>query len=1031
MTGHSDFPEAVAVIGMAGRFPGASDLTEFWENLCAGRETISRFSTTELAAGGVPPGLRDDDMYVAARGILGQADFFDAGYFALSPREAELTDPQHRIFLECTEEAMQDAGYDTQRLSEPVGVFAGCSRSTYLDVIYQHAPDVAADDTGARIGNEVDFLATRVAYKLNFTGPAIAVKTACSTGLVAIHLACQSLLDGECAMAVAGAACVQYPEQVGYLYRPGSISSPDGHCRAFDAAAAGIVSGNGCAAVVLKPLAQALADRDAIRAVVLGSAVNNDGSGRIGFTAPSARGQCAVIRLARAAAGVEPGSIGYVEAHGTGTPLGDPIEVEALIQSEGAAARTRPLLIGSVKANIGHLDAAAGVAGFIKAVLAVEQGLIPPTPHFTRCNPKCRLDGEALAVAAELTPWPDDGTPRRAGVSSFGLGGTNAHAVLQEWPAPASEPDQGWQLLPLSAGADSTLDRFRDVIAQYLTAQPDVPFGDVAFTLQAGRRQLGRRLAVVASHPADAARALAAMDQVTTVRGGPAATGVPAVAFSFPGQGTEFGGMARDLSAGFPSFSDYLSECLVSFAAHGVGQLEQFLLGRPETGSSVDTELAQPALFAVQYALAKVWLSLGVTPACMIGHSLGELTAAAVAGVFSLPDAVRIVAERGRLLQAAPPGAMRAVFAPAEQVRPLLPAGVSIAAINGPHATVVAGPPDSVDSAASILDRLGLRSRPLRTLRAFHTADTADAAMSFAAVVADCQLQPPAVPFLSTITGDWISDDEAIDPQYWAAQLHQPVRFAECAVRLLACGIDAVLEVGHGRTVSSLLADNAVDGTAPPAFVASLPGGSSGLPDPAALLHAAGQLWVAGVSLDWTVLHGKRAVQRVRLPVYPFERTRYSLYPARQAKPAASAAGPAGPVGQAGPAVADDWRSARRREPLPAHPRPELPTPYRAPATGMQRRLLEIVESVLGVAGIGVDDSFVALGGDSLMAVRVIGRIHSLYAVDLSAEAFFARPTVDGLQALLTAALEERVNAMDAAELLAFLGDLERGSDHD
>ena len=442
----------------------------------------------------------------------------------------------------------------------------------------------------------------------------------------------------------------------------------------------------------------------------------------------------------------------------------------------------------------------------------------------------------------------------------------------------------------------------------------------------------------------------------------------------------------------------------------------------------------------MQYALARLWMSWGVTPAAMIGHSLGELTAATVAGVFSLADASRIVAERGRLLQAAPPGAMRAVFASAERVRPLLPADVSIAAINGPRAIVVAGPSDSVESAASVLDGVGLRSRPLRTLRAFHTAATAGAAESFGALVAGCRRCSPAIAFLSTVTGDWISDDEATDPAYWAAQLRQPVRFADCAARLLASGVDAVLEIGPGRTISSLLADNAAEETAP-ALVASLPGGPSGLPDSAALLRAAAQLWATGTPLDWEALHAQRSVRRVRVPTYPFERMRYSLHPdsphpgsprpdsPRADSPRADSRHPAGPMESAS-LIGEPGQPQATSEPVPAHPRPDLETAYRAPDTGMQQRLIEVVESVLGIAGIGVDDSFFAVGGDSLMAVRVMSRIRGLYGVDLPTAEFFAEPTVGRLETLLTSALEKAVSVMDAAEVAAFLDDLERSTDH-
>jgi len=996
--------DAIAVIGMAGYLPGAENLDEFWRNLCAGRESISRLPAADLEAAGVPAALRDNERYVAARGILGHADRFDADYFGFSPREAELTDPQQRLFLECAEAAVQDAGYDARRMPGPVGVFAGATASSYLHVLRHYAVELPADDVGVRIGNDVDFLATRVAYKLNLTGPAVTVQTACSTGLVAVHNACHSLREGECAAAVVGAASILYPETVGYLYEPGSICAEDGHCRAFDAAATGTVSGNGCLAVVLKPLAAAVLDGDPVRAVILGSAINNDGSAKIGFTAPSVRGQRAVIRLACAAADVDPAGVTYVEAHGTGTALGDPIEVEALRQALGSPAEGSTRWLGSVKPNIGHLDAAAGLAGLVKAVLAVETGLIPPTANFTEPNPQADFGGD-LRVADRLMPWPDTGGPRRAGVSSFGVGGTNAHAVIQQAP-PVDPPgaDDSWQLLPLSAADDGSLDRSRRNLADRLGDGPQPALADVAYTLQTGRRQLDRRLAVVARNPAEAAAALAHRPNATSVAGRAGST-APRVAFTYPGQGTERRGMARELAAGQPTFARLLRETLDTLALPGRGVIADFLLGADGDAAPVDTAIAQPALFAMQYALARLWRSWGVHPAGQLGHSLGEITAATVAGVFTPSDAARIVLERGRLLQEAPPGAMLTVFASVERVAPLLPAAVSVAAVNGPHSTVVAGPVEHVEALREPLAGRGLRSRRLRTARAFHSAATDRAAAGLRRVVGACRLSAPAIPFVSNLTGDWITAEQATDPGYWAEQMRRPVRFADGVARLVEAGTEVILEVGGGRTLTALCRDAVPAGRATPVLVAGVPVGTGELPAPAAVLRAAGELWTAGAPLDWTGVQDGRKRRRVRLPAYSFTRNRYSVYPDRV---------PTGPAPAAEPSPY-----------LPSHARPPLPVPYRAPDSGLTRRLGDVFEAVVGVHGVGVDDSFFALGGDSLMAVRVLARVHELYGVDVDGESFFEQPTVTGLSALLTTALEESVNAMDAAQVAALLEDLD------
>jgi len=761
--------------------------------------------------------------------------------------------------------------------------------------------------------------------------------------------------------------------------------------------------------VILKPLDMAIQDRDTIRSVVLGSAINNDGAAKVGFTAPSVRGQRAVIRMAHAAAGIEPASIGYVEGHGTGTPLGDPVEVEALTQAFGTAPRQLACQLGSVKPNIGHLDAAAGVAGFIKASLVVEHGLIPPTLHFTRPNPNSRLGDGTFAVAADLRPFPAGPSPRRAGVSSFGVGGTNAHAVVQEYSSPAGEQDDSWQLLPLSARSAAVLDRYGGLLARHLRMAGGACLADTAYTLQTGRRELAWRMAVIARSAGDAGSALSRMDPAVVIRG--RRQDRAAVAFAFPGQGTEYPGMARELMACQPEFALHLRACLDVLGESGAPDVASFLLDTLAPSaprSAVRTDLAQPALFAVQYALAQVWMAWGVTPACLLGHSLGELTAATVAQVFSLPDAARIVVERGRLLQASPAGAMRVVFAPVEQVAAVLPAEVSVAAINGPHSTVISGPADSVEAATARLARADLRSRQLLTQRPFHSAATAAAADALVGVVANCRLGKPVIPFVSNVTGDWIGDEQATDPAYWAAQLRQTVRFADGLGRILSSGVGAILEVGYGRTLTSLCADNVPPGSGP-ALVASLPGGRAAIPGPASLLRAGAQLWVSGVTLSWAALHGGRACRRVRVPTYPFDRVRYSLY--------SGSASP--PDGRDQPAAIETYR--------PSHLRPALPIAYRSPLPGMQERLTEVFETVLGVQGIGADDSFFDLGGDSLVAVSLMARVRELYGVDIAAEDLFNQPTVAGLEALIAGVLEESVNSMDAAEIAAFLGILDGG----
>jgi phthiocerol/phenolphthiocerol synthesis type-I polyketide synthase E len=1015
--------DAVAVIGMAGRFPGAQGIEEFWGNLRDGVDSISRPTVPELAGGDGPDRLPGDDTYVSAHGRLRTAEYFDAAYFGFSPREAELTDPQHRLFLECVEEALQDAGYDSQRLRGPVGAFAGCTTSPYLRFLQQVLSEEELEDTRVRLGNDVSFLVTRSAYKLGLTGPCATVQTACSTGLVAIHLACQSLLDGECAMAIAGAAGIVYPEPLGYRYEPGSIASPDGYCRAFDADAAGTVGGNGVGAVVLKPIAAAMRDRDRIRAVIVGSAVNNDGSAKIGFAAPSVQGQRSVIRQALRAAGVGPEDIGYVEAHGTGTRLGDLVELEALTQALGAGGDDRAgrrWLIGSVKPAIGHLDAAAGIAGFIKMVLAIERGLIPPTLHFRTPNPGTALAGGRLAVVAEPTPWPAD-VPRRAGVSSFGIGGTNAHLILEQ-PLAEAEPDavtrspDGWQLITISARSEHGIENYRDNLVQHLRASPDADLASVAFTLRVGRRRLSHRIAGLARTTPDAARVLEEADPGFAFRGHNRQE-PPDLAFSFPGHGTEFPGMARQLSVSSPSFDRHLHDCLDALAPHAGHEVEDFLLAETPAvpgAQPVPTALAQPAIFAVEYALAQAWIAAGAVPHALIGHSLGELTAAAVSGIFRLDDAARLVTVRGRLCEQSPPGAMLTAFASVDQVTPLLPSLVEIAAVNSPGAIVLTGPPEPVRDAARRLDQAGIRHRLLRVGRAFHSKSLGPAAAAFEQEVAACRAAAPAIPVASNRTGGWLSATDAASPRYWGRSLCEPVRFADGCRLLSAAGTDIVLELGQGKTLTTLAADN-LTGTGT-LTVASLPGGAAAVAaSEEALLRAAGTIWAAGVDLDWTGLQPPRPVRRVQAPTYPFERLRYTA--------AASA--------EDQPAQAPESARAPRRPTAARHHRSESAVPFRPPAPGVESEVAATFEEVLGIAGLGGDDNFFELGGDSLMALRVIARIKNSFSVELPTEEFFAAPTVTGVGRATDAALESAIGQMGASEVAALLSSIERTSDDD
>jgi acyl transferase domain-containing protein len=910
----------VAIIGMAGRFPGAGDLEELWRNLRDGVESISRFSADELFADGVPPAQLARPGYVPAGGFLADADLFDATFFDYSPREAEVLDPQQRLLLEIAWEALESAGHAGTR--RPVGVFAGTSSNSYLFTNVLSRPEVldSLGGMGLALASDRDYIATRISYKLNLTGPSFTVQTACSTSLVAVHLACQSLLAGECELALAGAASVWSPRKSGYVYEPGGILSPDGHCRAFDSAAAGTVIGQGVGVVVLKLLDDALADGDTVHAVIRGSSINNDGAHKVGFTAPSEEGQARVIRLAQRQAGVDPGTIGYVEAHGSATAVGDPIEVAALTRAfRLGTSRRNFCAVGSIKTNIGHLDAAAGVAGLIKTVLALEKGEIPPSLHYTAPNPQIDFAASPFYVNIRRTEWRTDGGPRRAGVSSFGLGGTNAHVVLEEAPpAEPSGPSRRWQLLVLSARSSSALERATDDLAAHLRSLPEPgpsELTDVAWTLQAGRNTFRHRRALVAASAKEAARALAERDPRRLRTAGTRAEG--SVAFLLPGVGDQYPGMALSLYREEPVFRREIDHCTellrpllgldlrAALFPEGAGRAELEAGGasgpdlramvRRTTPAPVSllhqTRIAQPAVFAVGYALARLWMAWGIRPQALLGYSLGEYTAACLAGVLPLSDALALVARRAALIEALPPGAMSALPLGEDEVRRRLTPGLSLAALNAPEVSVVAGAPEEVAALERQLAEEGLPCRRLATAHAFHSRLMEPAAEAFSDLLRSVRLAPPEIPYLSNLTGTWIESAQATDPDYWVRHLLGTVRFADAVGALWEEPGRVLLEAGPGPVLGSLALQHPA--SAGGFVVSSLPHEMDRRDDAEHLQDALGQLWLAGVEPDWAAVHSDERRRRVPLPTYPFERQSYWLIPG-SARPAAASTARAG-----------------------------------------------------------------------------------------------------------------------------------------
>jgi phthiocerol/phenolphthiocerol synthesis type-I polyketide synthase E len=868
------FPaHAVAIVGFAGRFPGAVDLDQFWNNLREGREALTDVSDADMDAAGVPMQLRSDPLYVRKTTHLEGAELFDAGFFGVSPREAQVMDPQHRIFLECAWEAMEHAGYGGPNEKGVVGVYAGASMNTYLlnQILRDTSVLEAAGGYQLMLGNDKDFLCTRASYKLDLHGPSMTVQTACSTSLVAVELACKALRNAECDMALAGGVSVSFPFRSGYLYQDGMILSPDGHCRPFDVAAAGTRPGAGAGLVVLKRLKDAIADGDTIHAVIRGAAVNNDGADKIGYTAPSVDGQIEAIATAQALAGVDARAITYMEAHGTATPMGDPIEIRALTEVFRASTDDVGFCrLGSLKANLGHLDAAAGVAGLIKTVLALKHREIPPLVNFTSPNPQLKLEGSPFVASATLTPWDTIGAPRLAGVSSFGIGGTNAHVVLEEAPASTPVEAGGPMVLVLSALTPAALDQASQNLATHLERHPEQAMADVAWTLHTGRKTFAQRRAVVAADAAQAIRLLREAPKPLFV--GRHEGGERPVAFLFSGQGSQHPGMGGDLYETEPVFRRIVDECAEILKPHLGLDIRDTMFG--ESGEALgQTALTQPALFTVELALAKLWESWGVKPSAMMGHSIGEYVAAHLAGVFSLDDALALVASRGRLMQAMQPGSMAAIHLAAKNLRLRLTAGVEIAAVNGPELCTIAGPTPLVEAFVAALGASGVDSRLLHTSHAFHSSMMEPALADFIAVVEKASLHAPLIPYVSNLTGNWITSEQAMSPSYYAEHLRHAVQFEAGIQTLTASGGMFVLEVGPGDALTTLARANLTAARAG-LVVASLSHPRHKCPDAIAMLQAAGRLWVAGVQLDERGLHGVGRT-RVPLPTYPFERSRH------------------------------------------------------------------------------------------------------------------------------------------------------------
>lgn len=901
-----DLSDAIAVIGMSCRFPGADSCEQYWQNLQNGIESTTRFTRQELLAAGVPESLINDPNYVPVNGVIKDVDLFDADYFGLTAKEASLTDPQHRIFLECAHRALENAGYDSNRYAGEIAVYAGTGPSSYLLQNLFNNPEIAnnASDFQLFVGNTQDFLTSRVGYKLNLRGPSITIGTACSTSLVAIHMACQSLLDFQSDMALVGGVSLQLPQTRGYLFEQSGILSPDGRCRAFDQAAAGTVNGNGAGVVLLKRYEDAVNDGDNIRAVVRGSAINNDGAAKVGFTAPSVDGQIKVIAEALQSAGLEADDMGYIETHGTATALGDSIEIKALKSVfETQTSRKNFCALGSVKTNFGHLDAAAGVAGFIKTVLVLENQQIPESLHFDTANPSLKLGQSPFYVNAVLQPWLSKEKARFAGISSFGIGGTNAHVILQETPsleetANGVKPTEKRQeLVVLSAKKSSVLKEMTLNLQRHLSIQSSKPtisvspasvdtssLKDIAFTLSTGRAEHAYRRAWTASNKSDLLSQLVNItESMSTYQEEPLAK--PKVVFMFPGQGSQSVGMAAGLYKCDSIFKHWVDQCLEQLNSPCLEKVKSLLLDdvnqKSDSGNDDNqTQWVQPALFIMEYALAKLWMNKGVTPDLLIGHSIGEYVASCISGVLKLEDAIKLVCIRAELMQSAPSGSMLAVPLAEAEIAQFLDHKVSLAAVNTLSQCVLSG---DCDALAIIADRVS-GSIKLNTSHGFHSQLMEPILADFGAVSRAVELHPMLIPYVSNLTGDYISVDDLSDSNYWQAHLRNPVRFAASIQTFLADNAFVCIELGVGNVLSKMVSHIQKPGINQSGSelhqAITLEGlrlGERAEDIDGYLLNRLGMAWAAGINVDWDSFYFDRTEQfrRIELPTYAFDRKRH------------------------------------------------------------------------------------------------------------------------------------------------------------
>ena len=1018
----------IAIVGMACKFPGAETIDQFWLNLKYGVESISNFTDEDLKKAGIPEQRSKLPNYVKRGGVLNEIEYFDAAFFGYGPGEAALIDPQQRLFLQTSWECLENAGHDPYTYPDRIGVYAGSSLSTYL--MFNIIPSLSnIDPVGefqAMISNDKDYLSTRVAYKLNLGGPSVTVQTACSTSLVAIHMACQSILNGECEMALAGGSSVTVPHRGGYLFQQGGVLSPDGHCRAFDKNSRGTVKGNGVGTVLLKPLTDALEDKNHIYAVIKGTSINNDGSRKVGYTAPSVDGQSEVIDEALLVPQINPESIGYVETHGTGTPLGDPIEMAALSNVYNKYTNKKNFCaIGALKTNVGHMDAAAGVGGLIKSSLCLYNKALVPSLNFNEPNEEIDFQEGPFFVNTQYQKWekPVDSL-RRAAVSSFGIGGTNAHAVIEEAPVREdSKSIKETHLLLISAKTPSALDKMEINLSEYIKNHPQTPIHNIAFTLMTGRHHFQHRRYIVVSDTKQLLSEIAQekISKISKVSKDKTYSNNERISsqivFMFSGQGSQYIQMGADLCRNIPAFRQSVDECCQLLKTQMDIDIKSIIYPESkineETASLINqTEYTQSAIFIIEYCLAKLWMSWGIIPSAMIGHSIGEYVAATISGVMSLEEALRLVAIRGKVMSKCPGrGAMLSINAGEQDVKQYLNDEIQLAAINAEDVCVVSGVVEAISQLEEELKNKGISVRRLHTSHAFHSKLMRPIVEMFQTELMKIKFNKPQISYISNVSGKWIESDECMSPTYWINHLLSPVNFYQGIRTLLESEFKLFLEVGPGQVLNSLTKRILKDEDCEVLYSIRHP--KEKINDYQFILNILGNIWSSGVSFNVNTLFSDDDCYLVPLPTYPFETKRYWIDRPTEVETEEY-------VEQYMEQYADSTYMSQSDD--------DSYNSDDSDDSEEDQSEMDIVNTVmsvwkefLGVSDFNPEDNYFALGGDSLIASRIAAKLNEIYPVDLKISQLLENQTCSSIAAVIESLMVEKINNMSEEEAISLL----------